>query len=78
MPYIKQVDRVLASQTPKTPGDLNYAFTTLIKTYMENNKLSYQTINDIVGALEGAKLEFYRRIVINYENTKLAQNGDVY
>lgn len=78
MPYIKQVDRVLASQIPKTPGDLNYAFTTLIKTYMENNKLSYQTINDIVGALEGAKLEFYRRIVINYENTKLAQNGDVY
>lgn len=61
-----------------TAGDLNYAITELIKGYMESRKLNYQTINDIVGALEGAKLEFYRRIAIPYENKKIKENGDVY
>jgi len=45
---------------------------------LNKNQLNYQTINDIIGALEGAKLEFYRRIAIPYENAKLTENGDVY
>jgi hypothetical protein len=40
--------------------------------------LSYQTINDIVGALEGAKLEFYRRVAVPYEDKKIIENGDVF
>jgi hypothetical protein len=39
---------------------------------------SYQSINDVLGALEGAKLEFYRRIAAPYEDTKIQENGDVY
>ena len=39
---------------------------------------SYATINDIIGALEGAKMEFYRRVVAPYEDEKIKENGDVY
>jgi len=59
-------------------GELNYAITTLIKNYQEYKGLRYQTINDIVGALEGAKCEYYRRVAIPYENEKIKSNGDVY
>ncbi len=64
--------------SPKTPGELNYLFSWLAGDYMESQGLSYQTINDIIGALEGAKSEFYRRVAVPYENAKLAENGDVY
>jgi hypothetical protein len=40
--------------------------------------LTYQTMNDCLGALEGAKLEFYRRVVVPYEEQKKYENGDVY
>lgn len=32
----------------------------------------------MVGALECAKLELYRRIAIPYEEQKIQENGDVY
>jgi hypothetical protein len=63
---------------PNEPGQLNYAITCVLKDYIEMNDLNYQTINDIVGALEGAKLEFYRRVAAPYEDTKIKENGDVY
>lgn len=84
MPYIKENDRVkfaimdLNIPSINTAGELNYAFTLLIKAYMENMGVKYSTINDIVGALEGAKLEFYRRVASQYENIKIKENGDVY
>lgn len=81
MPYIKPEERrttAIAVGQIKTPGHLNYILTLVVKEYMRQHNLSYQTINDIVGAFEGAKLEFYRRIAVPYENAKLAENGDVY
>ena len=38
---------------------------------------NYQAINDIIGALESAKLEFYRRPVAIYEDKKIIENGDI-
>lgn len=81
MPYIKQEDRVRLEdleQSPKTAGELNYVFTTEALNYLHNNGTSYQTINDIIGALEGAKLEFYRRLAAPYEDKKIIENSDVY
>lgn len=82
MPYIKQDDRNLIKDTylknVNNAGRLNFIFTETIKSYLENKGTSYQTMNDIIGALEGAKLEFYRRIVAPYENVKINENGDVY
>jgi len=82
MPYIKQKDREELHnpdciREPMNAGELNFLFTLLIKDYYNSNPC-YQTINDIVGALEGAKLEFYRRIAAPYEKIKMKENGDVY
>jgi hypothetical protein len=78
MPYIKQEERVGRVTYAETAGQLNYVFTQVITEYLDNNGKSYQTINDIVGALECCKLELYRRIVAPYEDTKIKENGDVY
>jgi hypothetical protein len=89
MPYIKTESREklvkeyppncmdLGVEFPDEAGELNYVISMIIKNYF-NHKPCYQTINDIVGALEGAKLEFYRRVAAPYEDTKMKENGDVY
>lgn len=58
-------------------GDLNYLFTNLCLSYLISNGECYQAYNDLLGALEGCKLELYRRHVAKYENIKIEQNGDV-
>lgn len=86
MPYIKQEDRdELARQDrlvlfPRidTAGQLNYEFTLKIIRYLDTHGLSYQTCNDIVGALDNAKSEFKRRVQDPYEDKKILDNGDVY
>ena len=82
MPYIKQAQRVGLYTTPRThaasPGELNYQFTRTILDYIDSMGLNYQTINDVVGALENAKAEFCRRIAAPYEDIKIKDNGDVY
>ena len=75
MPYIKQERR---NVKPTNAGELNYWLTSEINSYLRDKGLSYQTINDVLGALEGAKQEFYRRIAAPYEDRKIAENGDVY
>jgi hypothetical protein len=61
-----------------TPGELNYAFTEMLKEYAELKGHSYTTYNEIVGILECCKLEMYRRLAATYEDEKIVQNGDVY
>lgn len=78
MPYIKSEDREqLIKELPKNCGELNYYITMLIKDYWQKTG-NYQGINDIVGALEGAKLEFTRQVTNKYEDSKIEQNGKVY
>lgn len=80
MPYIKKEDYERVHTTgPENAGELNFMITQTILKYWERGVAqNYQCINDIVGALEGAKLEFVRRVVNPYEDTKIQQNGDVY
>jgi hypothetical protein len=78
MPYIHQEIREDASINPQNEGELNFAITSILTYYVGEHGLCYKTINDILGALEGAKLEFYRRIAVPYENAKISENGDVY
>ena len=83
MPYIKQEDRQrfmwIEDQLKdhwiiQTPGDLQYLIALAIR-YMP--KTCYQEMNDIMGALAGAQMEFYRRTVAPYEDKKCHENGDV-
>ena len=82
MPYVKSHRRNfgenVADSDLDTPGDLNYQITELLISYCERNGLSYQKINDCMGACRGAAAEFYRRVAAPYENQKIAENGDVY
>lgn len=80
MPYIKDDARLAIAETGvlQTPGELNYVFTSIAWNYILDNGLNYQNINDIMGALEGAKFELYRRIAAPYEDKKIIENGDVY
>lgn len=80
MPYIKQNDRkkISIEGNAENAGDLNYIFTLVLNRYLAYHGLSYQKINDVIGALEGAKLEFYQRIARPYEDKAIERNGDVY
>lgn len=79
MPYIPKEDRKRALNSPKTVGELNYAITMLVLTFMDaNGGLSYTNVNNAVGALQCASLELYRRVAAPYEDGKVAANGDVY
>lgn len=93
MPYIPQDDRptydalieelakLLSQQQPdKRKGHANYVITQIARKawgvdYPENE--SYSNYADIIGTLECARLEIYRRWVADYEDKAIAKNGDV-
>ena len=89
MPYIKPEDRkkidiyndyytdALSVNSIDTAGEIQYAIARIIKSYIERKGLNYQHCNDVMGALAGEQMEFYRRQVSPYEDTKIEINGDV-
>jgi hypothetical protein len=81
MPYIRPEDRVRLVQggLPQDAGELNFAITALIDNYLrQQGGVRYLHLNEVVGVLECAKLELYRRIAAPYEDRKISENGDVY
>lgn len=78
MPYILEKDRRQALFDPSTAGELNFSVSTTIDDFIGLHGISYDTFNTIIGVLECAKLEIYRRQVAEYEDVKLHQNGEVY
>lgn len=80
MPYIEQYLRqcLNAGAKPTSAGTLNYVVTKAVVDFVKDAGLSYDTINTVVGVLEAAKMEFYRRLAVPYEDEKRAINGDVY
>jgi hypothetical protein len=86
MPYIAQDDRdgfeefrgVVSGIEPKTAGEIQYMIAVIVAEFMKNSDYRYQNMNDVMGALNGANLEFYRRYVAPYEDECIAKNGDVF
>lgn len=62
----------------ETPGDLNYAISVLVGLYVKYKGMSYTNASEALTAMDGAKLEFYRRVLAPYEDKKIKENGDVY
>lgn len=77
MPYIEKEKREEAFKA-ENAGELNYLVTLLCKDYLKRKGQRYSILNEIVGVLECAKLEFYRRAAVPYEDSKIEENGDVY
>lgn len=80
MPYVDPVSRKKLDMglLPENPGELNYSITTLIMDYLENTDRRYGDYNAVIGVLECAKQELYRREISPYEDKKKMENGDVY
>jgi len=84
MPYVRRNYRKMLlpenfkSCIPEEPGGLNFLISALMNEYIELNGLNYSTINEVMGAIESAKQEFYRRVAIPYEDDKIVVNGDMY
>lgn len=73
-PLLEQLRDILGSM-----GDLNYTITRLCDAYLTTEEgIRYSRLNDLVGALECAKLELYRRVAAPYEDKKAKENGDAY
>ena len=92
MPYIRSEDRAKfhlhadhgaegIKLAADNAGELQYCFALLIKTYLARkgeHNYRYQDLNDVMGALAGAQMEFYRVLVVPYEDDKILTNGGVY
>lgn len=84
MPYIPKSDRWKVDDKVKaladcieSDGDYNYVISKLFLLLAQKRGVSYAAYNALIGVLECAKLEAYRRHVAPYEDTKIQQNGDV-
>jgi len=83
MPYVDKIARealgyVTVDEAPEDAGELNYVITKVCDEFLKRKGRRYAHVNTVIGALECAKQEFYRRIAAPYENEKIALNGDVY
>ncbi len=88
MPYVKKDQRAKYNQVINDAvktlyatgdldvGELNYVISSIVWQLFDRNK-RYKTANDLLGVLNAVNLEFYRRKVENYENEKMAENGDI-
>jgi len=84
MPYIPQDARKIfdkhireIARNLQTPGELNYVISKIINLLLVHKGVNYNQLNEIVGAMECAKLELYRRIAVPYEDEKIKSNGDI-
>jgi len=84
MPYIKPIQRARFDERIaalairiNTEGELNYAITKLVHTWLAECDLNYARLNAAIGVLEAAKLELYRQVVGKYEDVKQDENGPV-
>lgn len=87
MPYIPAqqrniVEAILGDEkldfVPQNAGELNFIVSTFINNYIVANGLSYTVVNEMVGALECAKMELNRVVIGPYEDLKIRENGPVY
>tara|TARA_R100001129_G_C5153396_1_gene199543 strand:- start:273 stop:533 length:261 start_codon:yes stop_codon:yes gene_type:complete len=86
MPYIKPSQREDVEEklnatglnyVPKNAGELNYVITVFIDNYLRAFGKNYANCNEMIGALECCKQEYYRTVVGPYEDMKIEENGDV-
>ncbi len=78
---IDQLVEILADQpADRRKGHANYVITQLLRKAWGVDTAageSYSNYADVIGTLECAKLELYRRWVADYEDKAIAKNGDV-
>ena len=74
---LEDADEVEACAKPN-PGDVNFVISKLLHYLYTFEGKSYSNINEVIGILECAKQEFYRRQAAPYEDKKKDISGDVF
>lgn len=88
MPYVKERGWIDSRLEPLlrefehdkgiSVGEVNYMITQIILAWADSQGISYATLNSVMGVLSCVAREFYRRVVVPYEDKKCAENGDVF
>lgn len=85
MPYIKDEQRIRIQGETRipvlsNPGELNYFLTRVIQHYLasKEGEPRYRDYNEVFGVLSCVSQEFYRRVLVPFENEKIELNGDVF
>ncbi len=76
MPYVKDSERF--DPWPSTPGQLSYTITMAYQHYLKRQSFNYFALATVAGVLILTLFEFVRRIVNDYEDLKIKENGDVF
>jgi len=71
-------ESLLKSPVINTSGDLNYIISSIIDKFIQKQGKNYNNLNNVIGVLECVKQEYYRRVVVPYEETKIEENGDIF
>ena len=78
---IHEEKTIWGNDTPWGPatevGNFTKDVFSVIETFTEGHDAE-QAYYDVKGAISGATLEFYRRVAVPYEESKIEKNGDVY
>lgn len=84
MPYIAQNRRNLLDPSIndlgdyiQDTGDLNYAITRLTLRLIIRQGATYVTASAAMGTTIFSLMEMYRRLLAEYEDSKLCRNGDI-
>ena len=84
MPYIPEhVRSIVDEHGPSDVGDLTYILTKAAIDYLSYKKsigwpIDFAAQAEAMAAFDCAAREFYRRVLIPYEEGKIRENGDVY
>ena len=82
MPYLHENNRRDLLENldawPLDAADLNFLICRLADRMLARHGVTYARLNEVIGAIECAKQEIYRRIAAPYEDTKIKENGDVF
>jgi hypothetical protein len=65
--------------THHVPGNLNYLISRIVDDYVHTVvKPGYADFAEVISTLAAVQMEFYRRVVVPYEEKKLEANGEVF
>lgn len=81
MPYIEKKRRkeLIDGDVMRDAGELHFMIATLIDDYLTcQEKVNYQSFNDVFGVLSLAGHELFVKKVQQYEEFKCEKNGHVY
>jgi hypothetical protein len=84
MPYIIPA-RKSVLDTSSSPGsicqgagELTYVLQQAVSDYITAHGVSYKTFVEVLGSLEGLKIDVSHRLINPYEDNKRTENGDVW